>query len=77
MDTVADPMKDKITLHGPGLHPGPASGRPPPDPWHPELPRRTCFHHSSIHDHRFDFESLVLAGSMENINYYADRSARL
>ncbi|YP_001294428.1 hypothetical protein ORF011 [Pseudomonas phage F8] len=45
--------------------------------WHPELPRRLCFHHSSIHDHRFDFESLVLVGSMENTNYYVDRSARL
>ncbi len=76
MDTVPDPLKDKITLHGLGfIQVQLPAGRL--HVWHPELPRRLCFHHSSIHDHRFDFESLVLVGSMENTNYYVDRSARL
>ena len=37
--------------------------------WHPELPRRTCFEHSAIHNHRFDFDSLILVGEKINIEY--------
>jgi hypothetical protein len=37
--------------------------------WHPDLPRRKCFQHSQIHDHRFGFESQILVGSMANHRY--------
>ncbi|AIW01565.1 hypothetical protein vB_Pae_PS44_00011 [Pseudomonas phage vB_Pae_PS44] len=76
MNTVPDPMKDKITLHGLGfIQVQLPAGRL--HVWHPELPRRRCIAASSIHDHRFGFESLVLVGSMDNVSYYVDRSAHL
>lgn len=34
--------------------------------WHPDLPRRRCFEHSQIHDHRFGFRSTVLRGMQVN-----------
>lgn len=37
--------------------------------WHPDLPRRACFEHSSIHDHRFGFKSTVLKGMQINDVY--------
>lgn len=66
---IDDVMTDKITLHGLGFMQIqlPASKRL--HIWHPDLPRRSCFEHSSIHDHRFDFMSTVLIGSMRNIEY--------
>jgi hypothetical protein len=66
---IDDVMTDKITLHGLGFVQIqlPASKRI--HVWHPELPRRACFEHSAIHDHRFDFMSTVLVGAMRNIEY--------
>lgn len=66
---VDDVMTDKITLHGLGFVQVqlPASQRL--HVWHPELPRRHCFEHSAIHNHRFDFTSLVLTGTQINIEY--------
>ncbi len=34
--------------------------------WHPALPRRACFDHSGIHNHRFSFRSTVLIGRQLN-----------
>ncbi len=34
--------------------------------WHPALPRRACFDHSAIHNHRFSFRSTVLIGTQIN-----------
>lgn len=37
--------------------------------WHPDLPRRACFEHSPIHNHRFGFRSTVLVGEQVNRRY--------
>lgn len=61
------PTKETVSLHGLGfiqlilpegrrLH-----------VWHPSLPRRDCYSHSSIHNHRFGFDSLVLIGTQVNL----------
>ncbi len=75
MSTVHDPMKDKITCAA-WVHSGPTSGRSP-QCLAPELPRgpASITRPSTIIDSIFEY--LVLAGSMENINYYEDRSACL
>ncbi|MDP9657068.1 UNVERIFIED_ORG: hypothetical protein J2W87_005014 [Pseudomonas putida] len=41
--------------------------------FHPELPRRACFEHSAIHDHRFDFVSRALVGTQINQVYAIQR----
>lgn len=35
--------------------------------WHPDLPRRRCYDHSAIHNHRFAFVSRVLKGTQKNV----------
>lgn len=64
-----DVMKSKISLHGLGFVQIQLGADQRIHVWHPELPRRTCFEHSAIHDHRFDFTSLVLVGTQRNIQY--------
>lgn len=70
---VDDVMTDKITLHGLGF----VQVQLPADQrlhvWHPELPRRHCFEHSAIHNHRFSFVSQVLVGQQINIRYLASK----
>lgn len=66
---IDDIMTDKITLHGLGFVQVQLEGSQRLHVWHPELPRRTCFEHSAIHDHRFDFVSRVLIGEQRNIEY--------
>lgn len=66
---VDDVMTDKITLHGLGFVQVQLEGAQRLHVWHPELPRRACFEHSSIHDHRFTFHSRVLVGEQRNIEY--------
>ncbi|MFZ2995932.1 hypothetical protein [Sphingobium sp.] len=34
--------------------------------WHPDLPRRSCYARSAIHNHRFSFRSTVLIGEQVN-----------
>ena len=73
------PTSELITLHGLGfvqvvLPPlagfgGTALAARRLHVWHPELPRRRCFEHSQIHNHRFGFESLVILGEQVNIDY--------
>jgi len=61
------PTKEIVSLHGLGfiqvilpmgrrLH-----------VWHPDLPRRACYEHSAIHNHRFGFISRVLKGTQINV----------
>lgn len=69
MSIIDDVMTDKITLHGLGFVQVQLQGNQRLHVWHPELPRRTCFEHSAIHNHRFDFESLILVGEQINIEY--------
>ncbi|WLG49153.1 hypothetical protein [Pseudomonas sp. FP1742] len=69
---IDDIMTDKITLHGLGFVQVQLEGNQRLHVWHPELPRRTCFEHSAIHDHRFDFVSRVLVGTQRNIEFRVD-----
>lgn len=71
MSTVHDPMKEVISLHGLGFIQVQLQGGQRLHVWHPELPRRSCFEHSAIHNHRFSFESQVLVGEQINIRYRA------
>ncbi|WP_017903548.1 hypothetical protein [Pseudomonas asplenii] len=66
---IDDVMTDKITLHGLGFVQVQLQGGQRLHVWHPELPRRACFEHSAIHDHRFSFMSRVLVGTQINHRY--------
>ena len=70
---IDDVMTDKITLHGLGFVQIQLQGEQRLHVWHPELPRRSCFEHSAIHDHRFSFTSRVLVGQQINHRYDATR----
>ncbi|MHC8358489.1 hypothetical protein ACYZTL_25590 [Pseudomonas sp. LB3P81] len=70
---IDDVMTDKITLHGLGFVQVQLKGNQRLHVWHPELPRRACFEHSAIHDHRFDFTSRVLVGTQINHVYAMQR----
>ncbi|MBU0539642.1 MAG: hypothetical protein KKG73_14555 [Gammaproteobacteria bacterium] len=63
---VPDKMTDKITLHGLGFIQVVLEGNQRLHVWHPELPRRKCYEHSAIHNHRFEFISRVLVGTQRN-----------
>jgi hypothetical protein len=71
---IDDVMTDKITLHGLGFVQVQLQGEQRLHVWHPELPRRACFEHSAIHDHRFNFASRVIIGSQINHCYQMSRS---
>lgn len=66
---IDDVMTDKITLHGLGFVQVQLQGDQRLHVWHPELPRRSCFEHSAIHDHRFNFVSRILVGKQINHCY--------
>lgn len=68
-----NPNEDKISLHGLGFVQVPLGGNDNRrlHVWHPDLPRRACFEHSSIHDHRFGFTSQVLVGEQINTTFRA------
>lgn len=63
------PTEKKITLHGLGFLQVKAGPNRRLHVWHPELPRRRCFEHSAIHNHRFSFRSTVLVGVQVNQRY--------
>jgi hypothetical protein len=63
------PTEAKITLHGLAFLQLQLAANTRLHVWHPELPRRSCFEHSAIHDHRFGFDSLVLVGTQINHVY--------
>ncbi len=62
---------ERISLHGLGFLQVKLGGDRRLHVWHPDLPRRTCFEHSQIHNHRFSFSSTVLRGSMLNDTFAA------
>lgn len=72
---IDDVMTDKITLHGLGFVQVQLQGDQRLHVWHPELPRRSCFEHSAIHDHRFSFVSRMLVGEQINHRYEPVRHA--
>ncbi len=61
------PTKETITLHGLGFIQLKLGGSQRLHVWHPDLPRRNCYEFSSIHNHRFSFNSTILKGSQRNI----------
>ncbi|MBU1282848.1 MAG: hypothetical protein KJ989_15415 [Gammaproteobacteria bacterium] len=71
MTTAHDPMKEVITLHGLGFIQVQLQANQRLHVWHPALPRRRCFEHSAIHNHRFNFTSRVLIGQQINIKFKA------
>lgn len=58
--------KDTISLHGLGFIQIVLGGNQRMHVWHPDLPRRDCFEHSAVHNHRFSFTSRVLKGTQVN-----------
>jgi hypothetical protein len=60
------PTKETISLHGLGFIQLVLGGKQRMHVWHPDLPRRDCFDHSQIHNHRFAFVSRVLKGTQVN-----------
>lgn len=60
------PTKEAISLHGLGFIQLVLEGNQRMHVWHPDLPRRDCYEHSAIHNHRFTFISRVLKGTQVN-----------
>ncbi len=73
-ETLKDfaPTKEQITLHGLGFIQVKLPNNSRMHVWHPELPRRSCFAHSAIHNHRFSFRSRVLVGLQINQRYHVE-----
>ncbi len=61
------PTKETISLHGLGFIQLVLGGNQRLHVWHPDLPRRKCYEFSSIHNHRFAFESRILKGVQRNV----------
>lgn len=67
MIAVDDEMRETITLHGLGFIQVKLRGSNNRlHVWHPDLPRRSCWQHSGIHNHRWYFESTVIVGTQVN-----------
>lgn len=64
------PTTETISLHGLGFIQLVLGGDQRLHVWHPGLPRRDCYAHSAVHNHRFSFTSRVLKGTQ--INQRAD-----
>jgi len=60
------PIDGEISLHGLGFIQIKMTDDRRMHIWHPDLPRRKCFQHSPIHNHRFGFISTVLKGTQIN-----------
>lgn len=60
------PTKETISLHGLGFIQLVLGGNQRMHVWHPDLPRRGCYEHSAVHNHRFSFTSRVLKGVQVN-----------
>lgn len=60
------PTKETISLHGLGFIQLVLGGNQRMHVWHPDLPRRDCYEHSAVHNHRFSFVSRVLKGVQVN-----------
>ncbi len=60
------PTKETISLHGLGFIQLKLEGGQRMHVWHPDLPRRNCYEHSAVHNHRFTFTSRVMKGVQVN-----------
>lgn len=63
------PTSEQISLHGLGFIQVKLPANKRLHVWHPDLPRRSCYQHSAIHNHRFSFRSTVLVGTQVNRRY--------
>jgi hypothetical protein len=63
------PTEAQISLHGLGFIQVVLPANRRLHVWHPDLPRRRCYEHSAIHNHRFAFRSTVLVGTLINRRY--------
>lgn len=63
------PTAEQISLHGLGFIQVKLPANRRLHVWHPDLPRRSCFAWSAIHNHRFGFRSTVLIGQQVNRRY--------
>lgn len=61
------PTRETISLHGLGFIQLVLGGDQRMHVWHPALPRRDCYEHSAVHNHRFSFTSRVLKGTQINV----------
>lgn len=66
MDKDFTPTKETISLHGLGFIQVVLDANQRLHVWHPDLPRRNCYEHSAVHNHRFSFTSRVLKGVQVN-----------
>lgn len=66
IDKDFTPTAETISLHGLGFIQVKLPDNHRLHVWHPDLPRRSCFERSAIHNHRFSFLSTVLAGTQVN-----------
>jgi hypothetical protein len=57
---------EQISLHGLGFIQVKLPANRRMHVWHPDLPRRSCYAWSAIHNHRFAFRSTVLVGQQMN-----------
>lgn len=60
------PTAETISLHGLGFVQIKLPANRRLHVWHPDLPRRSCYERSAIHNHRFSFDSIVLKGIQVN-----------
>ena len=60
------PTAEQISLHGLGFIQVKLPANRRLHVWHPDLPRRSCYAWSAIHNHRFVFRSTVLVGCQAN-----------
>lgn len=60
------PTEKQISLHGLGFIQVVLPNRQRLHVWHPDLPRRDCYEHSDVHNHRFSFVSRVIKGVQVN-----------
>ncbi|MES1985504.1 MAG: hypothetical protein V4461_11175 [Pseudomonadota bacterium] len=60
------PTAEQISLHGLGFMQIKLPANQRLHIWHPDLPRRSCYAQSAIHNHRFSFRSTVLIGTQVN-----------
>ncbi|SCW77435.1 hypothetical protein SAMN02927924_02797 [Sphingobium faniae] len=63
------PTAEQISLHGLGFIQVKLPANRRLHVWHPDLPRRSCYQWSAIHNHRFSFRSTVLIGQQVNRRY--------
>lgn len=71
MEALKDftPTAETVSAHGLGFIQVKLPGNQRLHVWHPDIPRRACFEHSAVHNHRFSFSSRVLIGTQVNRRY--------